>query len=81
MDIVIKVAAKGINYDIWVKFAYMYFVYLRAQDNLIISMNIKCLKKTNQWVHLGCLLNFFKSYCRPILEHTKAKRPNMMPTN
>jgi hypothetical protein len=27
------------------------------------------------------LLNFFKSYYRPILEHTKAKRPDMMPTD
>lgn len=80
MDIVVKAATEGIDDGIWVKFAYTYFVYLRAQENLIINMNVKCSKKTNGWVHLGRLLNFFKSYHRSILEHTKAKHPDMMPT-
>lgn len=81
MDIVFKATAEGIDNDIWVKFAYTYSVYLCAQDNLIINMNVKCPKKTNRWLHLGRMLNFFKSYHHPILEHTKAKRPDMMPTN
>jgi hypothetical protein len=62
IDIVVKVTAQGINDGIWVKFTYKYFVYLPAQDNLIINMNVKCPKKTNRWVHLGCLLNFYKLY-------------------
>jgi hypothetical protein len=56
-------------------------VYLRAQDNLIINMNVKCPKKTNQWVHLDRLLNFYKLYRHPILVHTKDKCPNMIPTD
>jgi hypothetical protein len=28
IDIIVKAATKGINNDIWVKFAYKYFVYL-----------------------------------------------------
>jgi hypothetical protein len=44
-------------------------------------MNVKCPKKTNRWVHLGRLLNFYKSYRRPLLEHTKDKRPDLMPSD
>jgi hypothetical protein len=75
---VVKAAAKGIDNGIWVKQAYTFSVYLHAQDNLIIAMNVKCPKKTNPWVHLGRLLNFYKSYRHPLLEHTKDKRPNQM---
>jgi hypothetical protein len=32
----------------------------------------------NRWVHLGCLPNFYKSYHRPLLEHTKDKQPDLM---
>jgi hypothetical protein len=56
-------------------------VYLHTQDNLIINMNVKCPKKTNRWVHLGRLLNFYKLYRRPILEHTKDKRFDMILTD
>jgi hypothetical protein len=51
------------------------------QNNLIIAMNNKCPKKTNRWAHLDRLLNFYKSYRRPLLEHTKDKRPNLMPSD
>jgi hypothetical protein len=44
-------------------------------------MNIKCPKETNWWVHLGRLLNFYKLYHLPILEHTKDKHPDMIPTD
>jgi hypothetical protein len=30
IDIVVKAVAEGIDNDIWIKFAYKYFVYLRA---------------------------------------------------
>jgi uncharacterized membrane protein len=58
--------------------AYMFSVYLRAQDNLIIAMNVKCPKKTNRCTHLGRLLNFYKSYRHPLLEHTKDKQLDLM---
>jgi hypothetical protein len=29
-------------------------------------------------VHLGRLLNFYKLYRHPLLEHTKDKRPDLM---
>jgi hypothetical protein len=59
----------------------MFLVYLRAQDNLIIAMNVKCPKKMNRWAHLGRLLNFYKLYRYPLLEHTKDKRPDLMPSD
>jgi hypothetical protein len=44
-------------------------------------MNVKCPKKTNRWAHLGRLLNFYKSYRQSLLEHTKDKQPNLMPSD
>jgi hypothetical protein len=41
-------------------------------------MNVKFPKKMNRWVHLGHLLNIYKSYRRPLLEHIKDKRPDLM---
>lgn len=73
IDIVVKAAAEGIDNDIWVKHAYMFTVYLCAQDNLIITMNVNCPKKMNCWAHLGRMPNFYKSYRRSFLEHTKDK--------
>ncbi len=52
-----------------------------ATNNLIIAMNVKCPKKTNRWAHLGRLLNFYKSYRSLLLEHTKDKRPDLMPSD
>jgi hypothetical protein len=60
IDIVVKALTESINNGSWVKFAYMFLVYLHTQDILIISMIVKCPKKTNRWVHLGCLLAFYK---------------------
>jgi hypothetical protein len=77
----VKAAVEGINNGVWVKQAYTFSVYLCAQDNLIIAMNVKCPKKMNRWAHLGRLLNFYKSYRHPLLEHTKDKRPNLMPSD
>ncbi len=81
INIVVKATTEGINNGVWVKHAYTFLIYLRTQDNLIIAMNVKCPKKMNRWVHLGRLLNFYKSYYRPLLEHTKDKRPNLMSSN
>jgi hypothetical protein len=44
-------------------------------------MKVKCPKKTKRWVHLGRLLLFYKSYRRPIMKHTKEKRPDMIPAD
>jgi hypothetical protein len=44
-------------------------------------MNVKCPKKRNRWVHLGHMLNFYKLYRRPILEHTNDKCPDMILTD
>jgi hypothetical protein len=54
---------------------------LRAQDNLIIEMNVKCPKKTNRWAHLSRLLNVYISYRRPLLEYTQNKQPELMPSD
>ncbi len=34
--------------------------------------------KMNRWAHVGRLLNFYKSYHRLLLEHTKDKWPDLM---
>jgi hypothetical protein len=81
IDIVVKAAAEGIKDGIYVKQAYTFSVYLRAQDILIIEMNVKCPKKTNKWVHIGRLLLFYKSYRRPIMKHSKEKRADMIPAD
>jgi hypothetical protein len=47
INIVVKAAIKAIDNGVWVKHVYTFFVFLRAQDNLIIEMNVKCPKKTN----------------------------------
>ncbi|CAM6017990.1 unnamed protein product [Sphagnum balticum] len=60
IDIVVKASIKSISGGSWVKFTYMFSVYLRTQDIFIINMKVKCPKKTNHWVHLGCLLAFYK---------------------
>jgi hypothetical protein len=70
INIVVKAAVEAIDNGVWVKQVYTFSVFLRAQDNLIIEMNVKCPKKTNRWAHLGRLLNFYISYCRPLLEYT-----------
>jgi len=81
IDLVTKRAAEGINDGQWVKFAYTYSVYLRAQNNLITAMNIKCPKKTNRWVHLGRLLTFYKTYRRAIIAYTIDNRADNVPTD
>ena len=60
IDIIAKQNTDGIDGGAWIKFAYSYTLYLRAQNNMIIEMGVKCLKKTNRWVHLGNVLKFFK---------------------
>jgi hypothetical protein len=80
INIVVKAAAEGIDNCVSCKKAYTFSVYLCVQDNFIITMNVKCPKKTNHWAHLGRLLNFYTSYCRPLLEYPKDNRPDLMPS-
>jgi hypothetical protein len=81
IDIVVKAAVKAIDNGVWVKQVYTFSIFLRAQDNLIIEMNVKCPKKTNRWAHLGRLLNFYISYRRLLLEYTQNKQPELMPSD
>ncbi len=78
INIVVKAAVEAIDNGVWVKQVYTFFVFLRAQDNLIIEMNVKCPKKTNRWAHLDRLFNFYISYRRPLLEYTQNKQPELM---
>jgi hypothetical protein len=79
INIVVKAAVKAIDNSVSVKQVYMFSVFLRAQDNLIIEMNMKCPKKTNRSAHLDRLLNFYISYHRPLPEYTQNKHPELMP--
>ncbi|CAK9873717.1 unnamed protein product [Sphagnum jensenii] len=81
INTVVKAAVEAIDNGVWVKQVYTFSVFLRAQDNLIIEMNVKCPKKTNRWAHLGRLLNFYISYRRPLLEYTQNKQPELMSSN
>jgi hypothetical protein len=60
INIVVKASTESISDGSRFKFAYTFSIYLRTQDILIVSMNVKCPKKTNRWVHLGRLLTFYK---------------------
>jgi lipase chaperone LimK len=51
------------------------------QDILIISMNVKCPKKTNRWVHLEHLLAFYKQYRCKLINYTKENCPEMLSTD
>jgi hypothetical protein len=62
INIVVKAAVEAIDNSVWVKQVYTFSVFLWAQDNLMIEMNVKCPKKTNRWAHLGRLFNFYISY-------------------
>jgi hypothetical protein len=81
IDIVVKASSEGIFEGSWIKVAYRWWVFLGAQDNLIISMNVKCPRKTNRWVHLGRLLNFHKQYRRQLISYTNEKRPHEAPSS
>ncbi|KAH8963535.1 hypothetical protein BDL97_04G017200 [Sphagnum fallax] len=67
IDIIIKSSTEGINSG--------------AYHNLIIQMGVKCPKKTNRWVHLGRVLNFYKQYRRLIIAHTLEKHPEKLPSD
>jgi hypothetical protein len=81
IDIIVKSSAEGIDDDTYVKDVYSFSVHLRLQHNLIIQMGVKCPKKTNRWVHLGRVLNFYKQYCRPIIAHTLEKHSKKLPSD
>ena len=48
IDIIVKSAAESINGGAYIKEVYSLSIHLRSQNNLIIKMGIKCLKKTNR---------------------------------
>jgi hypothetical protein len=81
LDLVTKRAAEIINDGDWVKFVYKFSVFLRAQNNLIIEMNVQCPKKTTRWVVLGKILQFFILYRRRIIQYTEVERPENLPTD
>jgi hypothetical protein len=74
INIIIRVLTESILDGSWIKFAYNWSVFLRPQNNLIIAMNVKCLKKTNQWVHLGRLFKFFQQHQCQLITYTIEKR-------
>jgi hypothetical protein len=71
IDLVVKSAAEEFAGDEWIKFAWSFSIFLRAQANLITSMAVKCPKKTNCWTHMGRLLQFFKDHRRKILAYVE----------
>jgi hypothetical protein len=67
MDVVVKDGVEMLYDGEWSKQAWSLSIYLHLQANLIMRMNMKCPKKTNRWVSLGVLFNFFKQYRRTIV--------------
>ena len=43
----------------WVAKVHAFSVFLRAQNNLITKMSVKCPKETTLWVQYGIVLIFF----------------------
>jgi hypothetical protein len=81
INIIIKSSAEGINGGAYVKDVYSFSVHLWSEHNLIIQMGVKCPKKTNRWVHLGRVLNFYKQYRRLIIAHTLEKHSEKLPSD
>ncbi len=81
IDIIVKSSAEGIDGGAYVKDVYLFSVHLLSQHNSIIQMGVKCPKKTNRWVHLDRVLNFYKQYHRPIIAHTLEKHPKKLPSD
>jgi hypothetical protein len=81
MDVVVKDDVEMLYDGEWSKQAWSMSVYLRSQVNLITCMNVKCPKKTNRWVSLGVLLNFFKQYRRTIVQHVTANASDKLPSD
>ena len=81
LDIIVKSTAEGIDEGAYIKEVYSFSVHLRSQLNLIAEMGVKCPKKTNRWVHLGRVLNFYKENRRRIIAHTEEKHPDKLPSD
>jgi len=81
MDVVVKDGAEMLYDGEWSKQAWSLSAYLRSQANLIMRMNMKCLKKTNRWVSLGVLLNFLKQYGRTIVQHMTDNASDKLPSD
>ncbi|XP_078473017.1 uncharacterized protein LOC144734619 [Lampetra planeri] len=80
IDIVVKKSAECVFDGSWVKIVYDFSVYLRAQNNLIIKMKVKCPRKANRWANLGNVLKFYKQYRRALIEYTTENNPAKLPT-
>jgi hypothetical protein len=78
INIIVKSSAEGIDDGAYVKDVYSFFIHLQSHHNLIIQMGVKCPKKTNCWVHLGRVLNFYKQYRHLIIAHTLEKHPEKL---
>ena len=46
---------------------------------MIITIGVKCPKKTNRWVNLGRFLNFYKKHRRQIIAHMNEKHLEDLP--
>jgi negative regulator of replication initiation len=81
IDMVVKSTTVELADDEWIMFARSFSIFLHAQANLITSMAVKCPKKTNRWMHMGRLLQFFKDHRRRIVAYVETHRPEQMPTS
>ena len=62
----------------WAAKAHAFSVFLRAQNNLITEMNVKCPKLTTRWVQYGIVLSFFITYRRQLVKYA-ADHPKFDP--
>ena len=76
-----KMSARAVQGGDWIKTAYKLSVYLRGQAILITTMQAKCPRKTNRWLHLGRLLDFLVHKRMAIVEHLDEKQPMGAPDN
>ena len=79
IGIAVNLTAEIINEGTSIKAVYWVSVYVQSQNNFIITMGVKCLKKSNQWVHLGRVLNLYQKHRRPIIAHIMEKNPQNVP--
>ena len=71
LDIVVKEATRGVQYEAFYKVAHALSVYLRSQHNLISNMGSQCPKDTTRWIAFGSMLSWLLAHRRCSLTSMK----------
>ena len=79
LDIVVKEATRGVQYEAFYKVAHALSVYLRIQHNLISNMGSQCPKDTTRCIAFGSMLSWLLAHRRRLLAHFDERHPIQAP--